>query len=247
MTDAGGRERSLAGEIVEIAHGCASRRAFRDEALRLIGRHVGFDGAIFDTLDPSLPIDEGASPGIDRRIIERARAGWSSCYAAELVPLVRVAQQAGGVVVDSRVFGQRDRDRRRYFSEVLAPVHLDHMLWVHLQVRNSPISAIGLARSGRGFGDHDLQTMRALLPVFSLADGSFLLTTPSPDHEVEIPGLSPREREIARLVGLGYTNKEIAMALGTSGNTVRNQLSCIFRKAGVTTRAELAGITRSGR
>jgi DNA-binding CsgD family transcriptional regulator len=84
--------------------------------------------------------------------------------------------------------------------------------------------------------------MRALLPVFSLADGSFLLPKPSTDHAIPTPRLSPREGEITRLVGLGYTNKEIAMALGTSGNTVRNQLCRVFQKMGVTTRAELAGM-----
>lgn len=243
MTNAWGREQSLAGEIVEIAQAACSRRVFRDEALDLLRRHVGFDGAIFDTLDPSAPFEEGASPGIDAGVIACARAGWDSCYATELGPLVRVAAAAGGVVVDSRVFGQRDRDRRRYYAEVLAPGHLDHMLWAHLHVRNRPVSAIGLARSGRGrtFDDHDLETLRSLVSVFSLADSSFLVPARSPHHEVVAHGFSAREREIVRLVGLGYTNKEIATALGTSGNTVRNQLCGVFRKAGVTTRAELAG------
>jgi DNA-binding CsgD family transcriptional regulator len=44
---------------------------------------------------------------------------------------------------------------------------------------------------------------------------------------------------VARLVALGFTNREIALACGTSPHTVRNQLAAIFRKAEVTTRAEL--------
>ena len=61
-------------------------------------------------------------------------------------------------------------------------------------------------------------------------------------HELTVARLSRREREIAELVVLGYTNAEIAVALGTSAYTVRNQLSSVFRKAHVSTRAELAGL-----
>jgi DNA-binding CsgD family transcriptional regulator len=38
---------------------------------------------------------------------------------------------------------------------------------------------------------------------------------------------------------LGLTNREIALACGTSPNTVRNQLAALFRKAEVSTRTEL--------
>jgi DNA-binding NarL/FixJ family response regulator len=59
-----------------------------------------------------------------------------------------------------------------------------------------------------------------------------------------LPLLTPRERDIADPMVLGYSNREIAMALGSSTNTVRNQVASIFRKAGATTRSELAGLIR---
>jgi DNA-binding NarL/FixJ family response regulator len=40
---------------------------------------------------------------------------------------------------------------------------------------------------------------------------------------------------------LGYTNREIGLALGTRERTVRNQLSAIHGKLGVSTRAEAFG------
>jgi DNA-binding NarL/FixJ family response regulator len=55
--------------------------------------------------------------------------------------------------------------------------------------------------------------------------------------------MTPREREVLRLLQLGYTNPEIARALGTSPNTVRNQVSSLLAKAGATTRTELVGLT----
>jgi len=60
----------------------------------------------------------------------------------------------------------------------------------------------------------------------------------------DLPGneLTRRERDIVDLVALGYTNGEIGAALGTSRLTVRNQLANVFRKVGVSTRAELVGV-----
>lgn len=52
--------------------------------------------------------------------------------------------------------------------------------------------------------------------------------------------LTPRERDLARAVMNGACNKHIAAALGLSEQTVKNRLSGLYRKLGVTTRLELA-------
>lgn len=49
-----------------------------------------------------------------------------------------------------------------------------------------------------------------------------------------------RELEILKLVASGISNKLIARELGSSPNTVRNQIHALFRKAKVTNRTELA-------
>lgn len=53
------------------------------------------------------------------------------------------------------------------------------------------------------------------------------------------PALTPREREVCDLVSAAWANKEIAVALGLSEQTVKNYLSAAFEKVGVTTRLEL--------
>ena len=58
--------------------------------------------------------------------------------------------------------------------------------------------------------------------------------------------LSPREREIAHLVSLGMTNREIAERLVVSARTVENHLYRMFAKLDVTERDELAALIRSG-
>lgn len=49
-----------------------------------------------------------------------------------------------------------------------------------------------------------------------------------------------REEEIARLVALGRTNKEVSFALGVSPKTVEWHLSRLYRKLGVRSRTELS-------
>ena len=45
--------------------------------------------------------------------------------------------------------------------------------------------------------------------------------------------LTDREREVLRLMAGGYSNREIADALGTAEGTVKNQVSSILSKLGV--------------
>jgi DNA-binding NarL/FixJ family response regulator len=45
--------------------------------------------------------------------------------------------------------------------------------------------------------------------------------------------LTPRELEVLRLMAGGYSNREIADALGTAEGTVKNQASAILSKLGV--------------
>lgn len=53
--------------------------------------------------------------------------------------------------------------------------------------------------------------------------------------------LSPRERDIVRLILAGKTNKEIATELFISPHTVKNATSRIYEKTGVHSRGQLAG------
>lgn len=51
-------------------------------------------------------------------------------------------------------------------------------------------------------------------------------------------GLTGREREVLRLVGDGATNRLVARRLGISEKTVKNHLSSVFAKLGVTSRSQ---------
>lgn len=56
--------------------------------------------------------------------------------------------------------------------------------------------------------------------------------------------LTPREREVVRLVADGASNKEIARRCAISVKTVKTHLTSIFKKLGLSTRLELAVAVR---
>jgi DNA-binding CsgD family transcriptional regulator len=85
--------------------------------------------------------------------------------------------------------------------------------------------------------------------IFDLeVDGSRYLLIRLP-KAAQIPvQLSPREREIVRLVALGHSNKIIADVLNISSWTVSTHLRRIFAKLGVCSRAAMvAHFTEMGR
>jgi DNA-binding NarL/FixJ family response regulator len=51
--------------------------------------------------------------------------------------------------------------------------------------------------------------------------------------------LSKREKEIARLVATALSNRDVSNKLGLSPHTVKNCLSRVFEKLGISTRIEL--------
>jgi DNA-binding CsgD family transcriptional regulator len=66
------------------------------------------------------------------------------------------------------------------------------------------------------------------------------------DAAQELYQLSPAQRRIAELVAQAYPNKEIARMLKIKEQSVRNELSRIFKKIGVWNRVELALLMRNG-
>jgi DNA-binding NarL/FixJ family response regulator len=81
-----------------------------------------------------------------------------------------------------------------------------------------------------------------------LAESSAKPRPSSPDAAPSLSVLSPRERDVARLVCDGLSNKEIARRLFISGTTVHHHLTSIFSKLGVPNRfALIVAVSRDGR
>lgn len=64
-------------------------------------------------------------------------------------------------------------------------------------------------------------------------------STPLIQVSKEVQSLTPREREVARLVSDGLSNSVVAQRLGLSIHTVKNYLFTVFDRIGISNRSEL--------
>ena len=133
---------------------------------------------------------------------------------------------------------ERDWKRSRVYREVLTPLDVGHRLMC--ASASSPTAESYLIfdreRSARGFGARE----RDMLTLFLRGSGLFhrellqshgLLNAMQP--------LSPRERDVLRLLLTGASEREIARALGLTPATTHQYVVVILRNFGAHSRAEL--------
>jgi DNA-binding NarL/FixJ family response regulator len=102
-----------------------------------------------------------------------------------------------------------------------------------------------LRRSERQLASLGAETFRREAAAALRSLGSRASERPTARASSNGDGLTPRQIEIARLVALGRSNREIAAALFLSEKTVENHLARAFAKLGVSSRAALAAaVTR---
>lgn len=81
---------------------------------------------------------------------------------------------------------------------------------------------------------------RAIFDVKIGSESLRVLSVPVDRRSSALTGLSPAELLVARDAAEGLSNAEIATRRRRSVRTVANQLASIYRKLGVSSRAELA-------
>ncbi len=82
-------------------------------------------------------------------------------------------------------------------------------------------------------------------PVFSPRLAGFVLEAfsgraPVGAVDPDVEQLTPRERDVLRLIARGYAYKQIALNLGISPRTVESHVSAVLRKLQLSSRHELA-------
>lgn len=223
-------------DVINCAAEALSVEAFETAVLDLLSREAGADVAFFMTKGANRP---PTVAGLDAAVIGRALDGGER-YAREFEPVKRAALATRGVAIDTEVFGLGAVQAAAYHRHLAAPIGGRHSLWAYLRLRGRVRGAIMLGRCGSAFREADAHVVEEMLPALAVAHASFGESTTC----AKIGTLSTREREILGYLHLGYRNREIATACGTSPNTVRNQLASVFEKLGVTTRSEAVARSR---
>ena len=124
-------------------------------------------------------------------------------------------------------------------AEICRPLGINHVMKLFFAVGETGAGYVVLDSERRPFSDRDRAVLDVLAPHLALIRqrhrrlaGSSLETLAA-----DAP-LSPREREILRLVASGMTNREIAACLFIAPGTVRKHLDNIYGKLGVRNRAQ---------
>lgn len=153
-----------------------------------------------------------------RPSIRRATVGWlaASLGVQVLCALFFVVELA------TDVFGLRHWALRwevREALQVAASLGL---------ILGAVLGVILLRQTLQRIGEVERQVAAASGAFFEVMDGCFAEW-----------GLTPSEREVALFAVRGYSNAEIAETRGKSEATIKTQMNAVFRKAGVTGRAQL--------
>jgi DNA-binding NarL/FixJ family response regulator len=143
-------------------------------------------------------------------------------------------------------------------QEVVEAIKATHpaVRFLALSVSDAPEDVIAVIRAGaRGYitkavsGEELVDAVRRVAggdAVFSPRLAGFVLDAFAAEPgtgrvaiDPELDQLSPREREVLRLIARGYTYKEVARDLGISAKTVESHVSAVLRKLQLSTRHQL--------
>jgi DNA-binding CsgD family transcriptional regulator len=235
--------RNLAVELALRARDAPDAPTFRRELLDVYRGLISYDTAVFS--EPlrhvSITTVDVESAAVD--LIKQCERNFAR-YEPDLRRPLEVARRVGGFV-DHEVYSSRDRRELPIYCEIVKPQRVRSTLVLLPVWKGNVVGMIRLQRhGGKPFSRVDIDAATALLPVVEIAVAA-LRSTRSAVAEEAMPELSRREAQIAGQVERGLTTSQIALILGTSPLTVRNQIGRIFDKTGVASRAELAAwVTR---
>jgi DNA-binding NarL/FixJ family response regulator len=138
----------------------------------------------------------------------------------------------------------------------------DTVRFLALSVSDAPEDVIGVIRAGaRGYVTKTISGNELVEAVHRVASGDAVFSprlagfvldafaeltdrsggdgVMSPSFDAELDQLTPREREVLRLIARGYSYKELARELSISVKTVETHVSAVLRKLQLSTRHQL--------
>ena len=167
--------------------------------------------------------------------------------ASSLAAALEASCRPDVVIADLVLEDARGADVLDALTEHFPGVHI-----VVLSMIDSPAEVqMAFAHGARGFVPKEaaatelveaIRRVRAGEEYIEPALGAALArwaATPARPRSEEVAALTRREREVLRLLALGYTNAEVAAGLYVSLRTVESHRAHIMQKLGARTRAEL--------
>lgn len=178
-----------------------------------------------DARDLPLPTPSGLALG-SLRLSQIARSAASACVALEAFDTLTMDDRRSVPWLDALVDSSGAAA-----TAIGVPVIHDRPVGIVVILR---------IRASTAFTPDELALLGRYVPALAVAEAFVTDESGSKQTHATIPSappLTPREEQLLRLLQHGLANRDLADELGSSPNTVRNQLAGLYRKLAVTSRA----------
>ena len=238
---------------VDVAQGGDTLSRVTAHALRLVVAVVPASVALFYSVSRRMQLGDVVfvteSPALAHVPEDWARHVSASDIADPFAPRHVAERNATLVSVDE--LGERDVFARSIHGRFLARHGLDDEVALYVRASGAIVGGIALMREAGAahFNPRDFLLLRRLQPLLQhvYVEAREPAQAGAGPEALIMATLTPREAEVAQLVGNGSTNAEIARALYMSLATVKTHLTQIYAKLGVRNRTQLAILLRPPR
>lgn len=210
------------------------RAAFGEQFLGVVAAAMPLDGCCFYRVEDGKHVANHRLRGLSPYWLQRY---YHHFWRLDPLHPGRVDQADTRLRCATRAATRGNADTLEYFERFLAPQGTEHQTELYFRSGARIIAGASLLRSVQSgpFTSDNLAFLDALVGFVQ----DSVLRPEDPACRIDIPGLTPREREIAHLIGAALCNKDICQRLGIELPTVKTHIGRILIKAGVRNRGEL--------
>jgi DNA-binding CsgD family transcriptional regulator len=189
-----------------------------------------------DWFGQNLPADGGGNDGDDGADYDQAY--WEHFWDFEACTYPETSGDVRSITKPLDFYSVRRFHSTGMYCDYFRPLGVEH--YIRLCIAAGPGRTVNLGyfrESGPDFSERDRVLLALLRPHLQQAYRD------AERRRSARPQLTPRQRELLRLVAAGYTNAQIARRLGVSEGTVRIHLQNIYGRLQVSSRT--AAVTRA--
>lgn len=233
-------------ELLGATHETSSAAEFADVLMNGLSRVVQCDLISYNEIDL---VGGGTQTYFEPRLAPQPEIESAFARLIDQHPLVRdyAASRDPSPLRMSDFINLAELRRLDIYHEVFDPLETDHQLAFSLAIESDVVVGIGLNRRRLDFTDREVASMTLLQPHLTAAFHHAVLRERweaqlqrSDEIATVLANLTPREQEVAVLIGQGQSNRQIARALFISERTAEQHVANVFHKLGVASRVAVA-------